>query len=134
MRSYPIKPTPFVHVTQAMIRMPRSKLAETEKGRAWLRYLAFRDEVRLRRVRYEIGDRVCFVLPMPKSWSKRKRAEMCGQPHRQIPDKTSLIRALEDALKGQCSSWQDDREIWVSERTIKVWGETGAIQIWRDDG
>lgn len=37
-------------------------------------------------------------LPMPKSWSKKKRAEMRGEPHRQKPDRDNIDKALLDAL------------------------------------
>ncbi len=68
------------------------------------------------------GYRITFVMPMPKSWSKRKRAEMVGQPHQQKPDLDNLIKALLDAC------YQDDCEVW-DLRATKVWGEEGAISV-----
>lgn len=35
---------------------------------------------------------------MPKSWSKMKRAEMKGTPHRQKPDRDNVDKAVLDAL------------------------------------
>ena len=88
------------------------------------RYRAFKDEVRLRAVSLENGDRVVFVLPMPVSWSKKKKAEMCGKPHQQKYDLDNLCKALMDAL------FQDDSHIWKLS-IEKIWGYTGEIRIYR---
>ncbi|WP_334254054.1 RusA family crossover junction endodeoxyribonuclease [Mannheimia indoligenes] len=88
-----------------------------------LRYREFKDEVRLNKVSLpESGYHITFVLPMPKSWSKKKKAEMDGKPHQQKPDKDNLEKALLDAL------FDDDCRIWDG-RVSKVWGETGKIII-----
>jgi Holliday junction resolvase RusA-like endonuclease len=60
---------------------------------------------------------------MPKSWSKKKRERMDGQPHRQRPDLSNLIKALEDSL------YEDDSKIWQYRGLEKRWGETGQIII-----
>ncbi|MBU2647518.1 RusA family crossover junction endodeoxyribonuclease [bacterium] len=89
-----------------------------------MKYRAFADELRLRcRV---LGFQLTgtldavFVLPMPKSWSKKKRAEMDGTPHLSKPDTDNLEKAVQDAL---CV---DDSHIW-KHRTEKVWGYEGKI-------
>ncbi len=70
----------------------------------------------------ESGAHITFVLPMPPSWSKKKRDAMDGQPHQQKPDLDNLKKSLLDAL------FEDDSHIWDA-RTSKVWGETGMIII-----
>lgn len=88
-----------------------------------LRYRAFKDEVRLNKVSLpESGYHITFVIPMPQSWSKKKKAEMNGKPHQQKPDKDNLEKALLDAI------FEDDCRIWDG-RVSKVWGETGKIII-----
>lgn len=88
-----------------------------------LRYRAFCDHVRLLGVKLpEANSHVTFILPMPKSWSKKKRAEMNGKPHQSKPDKDNLEKALLDAL------FEDDAHIWDS-RVTKLWGEEGQIII-----
>lgn len=88
-----------------------------------MRYRAFADEVRLLGITLpDHGWHVTFVLPMPKSWSKRKREAMDGRPHQQTPDKDNLEKALLDAL------FQDDCHIWDG-RVTKRWGEQGQIII-----
>ncbi|BFT80914.1 RusA family crossover junction endodeoxyribonuclease [Enterobacter roggenkampii] len=88
-----------------------------------MRYRLFCDEVRLHGIQVpENGAHITFVLPMPQSWSKKKRAAMDGQPHQQKPDLDNLTKSLLDAL------FEDDSHIWDA-RTSKVWGETGMIII-----
>lgn len=88
-----------------------------------MRYRMFCDEARLHDIQVpENGAHITFVLPMPKSWSKKKRAAMDGQPHQVKPDLDNLTKSLLDAL------FEDDSHIWGA-RTSKVWGETGMIII-----
>ncbi|HBL6924151.1 TPA: RusA family crossover junction endodeoxyribonuclease [Citrobacter koseri] len=88
-----------------------------------LRYRAFCDEVRLNKVSLpESGYHVTFILPMPASWSRKRRAEMSGKPHQQKPDKDNLEKALLDAI------FDDDSRVWDG-RVTKIWGEKGQIII-----
>lgn len=106
------------------IGKPRMTRADRWKQRApVLRYRAFCDEARLHDIRVPPGGaHVTFVIPMPDSWSKKKRAAMAGTPHQQKPDVDNLTKSLLDAL------FDDDSHIW-DIRTSKVWGETGMIII-----
>jgi hypothetical protein len=54
---------------------PRMTRADKWKTRpAVMRYRAFCDEVRLRKIHLpESGAHITFVMPMPPSWSKKKR-------------------------------------------------------------
>lgn len=103
---------------------PRMTRADKWKKRPEvLRYRAFCDEVRLNNVSLpESGYHVIFVLPMPPSWSKKKRPLMDGKPHQQKPDKDNLEKALLDAIFGE------DSHIWDG-RVTKIWGETGQMII-----
>lgn len=67
------------------------------------RYRAYWDELRIRCPRLEIPrdvERISleFTIAMPGSWSRRKRAELDGQPHRQKPDIDNLIKAIFDTF------------------------------------
>jgi hypothetical protein len=88
-----------------------------------LRYFAFRDAVRASGIQLPAsGWHVVFVLPMPRSWSKAKRAEHDGQPHRARPDLDNLLKALLDALYGEaCGVWDG--------RATKIWGAAGGIAV-----
>ncbi len=88
-----------------------------------LKYRAFADEVRLKGVQLpEFGYHVTFIIPMPKSWSKKTMAAMNLTPHQQTPDKDNLEKALLDAL------FEDDCRIWDG-RVTKRWGYKGEIIV-----
>lgn len=70
----------------------------------------------------ESGFHVTYHLPMPASWSKKKRAQMTGRPHKSKPDADNLQKALQDCL---CKT---DQHIW-DFRVTKLWAELGAIEI-----
>lgn len=92
------------------------------------RYHAFRDEVRLRRVQLPpFGYHVVFVMEMPKSWPKARRAAFEGKPHQQTPDKDNLEKALLDGVFNQadCSG---DSHVWDG-RVTKLWGKKPMIVI-----
>lgn len=61
---------------------------------------------------------VAYFLP-PKSWSKRKRAEMQGQFHTQKPDGDNLMKSIKDGLNGV--AWHDDCQA-ADCRVVKRWG------------
>ncbi|WP_372809350.1 RusA family crossover junction endodeoxyribonuclease [Litorivivens sp.] len=103
---------------------PRMTRSDKWKQRpAVMRYRSFKDEVRLHGLTVpESGAHIMFVLPMPKSWSKKRKAEMNGKPHQSKPDIDNLTKALFDAI------FEDDAHIW-DHRSTKVWGDEGAIFI-----
>jgi Holliday junction resolvase RusA-like endonuclease len=68
-----------------------------------------------------------FVMPMPKSWSKKKRAEMDGKPHTQKPDLDNLLKGIGDA------HYQDDSVIHCLDGIKKTWGVAGFIVITNQD-
>ena len=111
---YPITP----------VTKPRQTRSDKWKQRlAVMRYRAFADECRMRKVKLpECGTWIIFHIPMPASWSKKKRAEMDGQPHQQTPDKDNLEKALLDSI------YKNDSVVWDS-RVTKLWAQSGAIEI-----
>lgn len=96
-----------------------------------LRYQEFAD-----RLRDEIGPDVLeeirgseivslsweAMIPMPKSWSKKKRAAMYGLFHRSKPDRDNIDKAILDAL------FKDDSGV-PSGCISKRWGKTGSLFI-----
>ncbi|MCK6678266.1 RusA family crossover junction endodeoxyribonuclease [Enterobacter asburiae] len=103
---------------------PRQTRADKWKQRPEvMRYRSFCDEVRLHGVNLpESGAHVIFVLPMPASWSKKKRQEHNGKPHQQKPDWDNMAKALQDAI------YHDDARVWNCQVT-KLWGDVGQIII-----
>ena len=105
---------------------PRQTRADKWKKRpAVLQYRAFADALRAHteRLRFclpDYGCRITFTIPMPQSWSKKKRQEMLNAPHQQKPDLDNCIKSVLDALRGEdCTVYQLSSE--------KRWGETGSI-------
>jgi len=68
------------------------------------------------------NSRVTFILPMPESWSNKKKSQMNGQAHQSKPDLDNLLKGLSDAI------YADDSMIWDVHVT-KLWGYEGAIII-----
>ncbi len=114
MKVYNINPTGKPRMTRADKWKKRPEV---------LRYRAFCDHVRLLGVVLpEAGAHVTFILPMPPSWSKKKRLQHDGQPHQAKPDCDNMLKALMDAI------YVDDAHVWDC-RVTKIWGETGQIII-----
>jgi len=114
MKEYPVTP----------IGKPRMTQRDKWKGRDCVkRYHEFKDACRLHKVTLNLSqDHVTFILPMPKSWSAKKRANMDGKPHQLKPDIDNLTKALFDAVMDQ------DCGIWDC-RVTKRWGVEGKIIV-----
>ncbi len=71
-----------------------------------------------------LPDRVAvtFFVPMPKSWTKKKKAAMLHQPHQQKPDIDNLAKGFLDALRA------DDERVHFLQAS-KVWANEGSIKI-----
>lgn len=69
------------------------------------------------------GAGVTFFMPMPKSWSQKKRKLYHGTLHQQRPDLKNLLSAWEDALciedkyiahySSICKRWVDFPTGWI---------------------
>ena len=89
------------------------------------RYYQFAEDVREFGIQVpESGAKLSFFIPMPKSWTKKKKAHMIGTPHQQTPDIDNLIKAVLDAI------YEDDKVVW-DIRASKHWavGPVGAIWV-----
>jgi Holliday junction resolvase RusA-like endonuclease len=87
-------------------------------------YWAYKDELtlkaNLKKIKLGAIVDVIFIIPMPKSWSQKKRQEMNGKPHQERPDGDNLLKALQDCL---C---KEDNFIWKVSYE-KRWGIIGKI-------
>ena len=103
--------------------MPAPRPRVTKRGTyVPAKYSMFKADCRLLGMRVGEMVELLFVVPMPKSWSKRKRAEMDGTPHRQRPDLDNYVKAVLDAVL------DDDSRVWHI-KAAKVWGQQGSIEI-----
>lgn len=111
------------------VAAPRmTKRDKWKKRDSVLRYFAFRDYVRLVMPEgFDINDcSIRFVVPMPQSWSKKKRAAHNGMAHTSRPDLDNFLKGLLDAIYGE------DSHIHSLARVDKIWGERGYIVIRRN--
>lgn len=89
------------------------------------RYFDYRE-----RLQREIGDipivpdevHARFFVAMPESWSKKKRQEMDGTPHRTRPDRDNFDKAICDAL------FLEDGGVWKGSQE-KRWAEKGRVEL-----
>jgi Holliday junction resolvase RusA-like endonuclease len=88
------------------------------------RYRTYCDVLRLSLPGYELGLslHVIFYLPIPKSYSKKKRAELLGTLHGEKPDIDNLAKGFMDAFKAE------DKQVAIL-RAEKYWAETGSVEI-----
>ena len=109
---------------------PRMTRADKWKKRpVVVKYFDFCNKLRAMctKLDYRPGDKVSliFYIPMPKSWSKKKREEMLGKPHKQKPDIDNLCKAFLDALL------EEDSFVF-SLTAEKYWSSQGSIVIMND--
>ena len=117
-----ICPTGHFQIDITPVAKPRQTRSDKWKQRPCvMRYRAFADEIRLRVGSIDLNHyTLTFGLPMPKSWSKKKKAEYEGQPHQQKPDVDNLCKSVLDSL------YQDDCHIH-DIALKKVWARNGFI-------
>jgi len=90
------------------------------------RYYSFKDTIRLeaRKQKFELSNcfKIVFVIPMPKSWSNKKRTEMYLRHHQQKPDIDNLLKAVMDSLLADdsCVYHVDIRKWWGYEGKIII--------------
>lgn len=64
--------------------------------------------------------RIVAYFPMPKSWSKRRRAEMDGKLHTSKPDGDNILKSLCDGLNSL--AFVDDMQV-ADGRCVKRWSQ-----------
>ena len=67
-----------------------------------------------------------FFVPMARSWSNKKKSLKNGQFCDNNADLDNYEKAILDSLNG--IYFKDDRQI-VSQKSQKIWAETGKIKI-----
>ena len=67
-----------------------------------------------------------FHMPMPKSWSQKRKEEQFGKPMTSKPDVDNLMKWILDVLNG--IAYQDDRYV-TSGCFQKIWGYQGKVEV-----
>ena len=91
------------------------------------RYFEFKNKVvsECNKVGFELKNNldVVFFLPMPESWSLKKKEKMNGMPHKSRPDIDNIVKGFMDALKEQ------DGDVWII-KAEKRYAHKGSILIY----
>lgn len=106
------------------VAKPRMTRSDRWRGRECVkRYFEYRDALRPVVAILEPLETVSlrFQIPMPKSWSRKRRREMNGAPHQSRPDLDNYIKGVLDVL-------DEDKGVWQLQAE-KVWAETGSVVI-----
>lgn len=110
------------------VSKPRMTRSDRWKKRACTtKYWNFKD--RLKELNFELpesGAHVIFHLPMPNSWSKKKKVEMSGKPHQSTPDCDNMLKAIMDAV------YENDCTVW-DVRISKYWADKGMIVVKKEE-
>ena len=110
-----------------IVPIPKPRMTQSDRWvvrDATTRYWEFKEKL------IELyGDRelpesigLIFIIPMPISWSEKKKNLMDGKPHQVKGDIDNYIKATFDCLA------DNDAYIWRVD-AVKQWGRSGSIQI-----
>ena len=110
------------------IAKPRMTRSDRWKKRPCvIKYWEYKDKLQelLNLYGPDIDDviKVKFGVPMPKSWSKKKKELMLEKPHQQRPDVDNLVKGVMDSL------FQEDSHIHTIEAK-KVWSDVGYVEFY----
>jgi Holliday junction resolvase RusA-like endonuclease len=127
-------PTPIIDPKQKypiVLKVKSMGKPRMVKSDAWrkrpcvMAYWKFKDNViaELKKQIFPHPVHLIFILPMPKSWSEKRKKQFDGQPLQQTPDWDNLAKGLIDAL------FKYDDHLY-DVRTTKVWGREGYILLY----
>lgn len=98
------------------------------RAEAVKRYYDFKDLLKLQatEMSFEIDETFesVFLIPMPDSWSKKKKERMNGMPHKSKPDTDNLVKCFLDCLE------ISDQHIWKIN-CEKRWAFAGSIIVYK---
>ena len=104
---------------------PKPRMTQADKWRkrqSVMKFFAFRDAVKQyidrqegswQHLEFESFE-IEFHVPMPKSWSKKKKIEFNGKPHQQRPDLDNYLKAWKDSV------YEEDAVVW-RVKASKLW-------------
>jgi len=108
------------------VAAPRMTHADRWKRRPCVvKYFEYRDAVRAIAAEqgFTLPERfyLWFQMPMPKSWSQRKKRMLFGEPCRSKPDADNLAKGFFDCFG-------EDKHVW-SVQITKTWHDIGRITV-----
>ena len=106
--------------------VPKPRMTRSDRWKkrpAVVKYYTFKDKLRSS-IKDPLPPKfsVMFLVPMPSSWSAKKKQMMCNKPHQSKPDVDNYLKAFMDAL---CENDSYVHNVAAS----KYWGYTGKIVL-----
>ena len=128
----PVGKPRMVNSDRWLVNKPDSKLTKDkiQRKRLLKKYWDYKDELNLKLKGFVLPDSnywIVFYIPMPKSWSKKKKKLMVNRPHQQVPDRDNFEKAFLDCI------FKNDSHIWDG-RVTKLWSDKGQIDIFEIQG
>ena len=118
--------TSVITINVAPCSKPRMTRADKWKKRQCVtKFFAFRDAIKqssIHNIALESFD-IEFHIPMPKSWSKKKKALHNGTPHKQRPDLDNYIKAWCDSV------FEEDSVVWRFKASKRWTDKPGHIKL-----
>lgn len=108
--------------------VPKPRMTQSDRWKkrdCVVKYWEFKDELKalVGNIPLPHPAHIVFVLPMPDSWSAKKKQGMNATYHRQRPDADNLWKAWNDCLY--------DEDGHISDiRVTKIWGWQGQIIVY----
>ena len=103
---------------------PNHKNEDRRQRPAVTKYFAFKNKIvsECAKTGYKLSGCIeaVFCIPMPDSWSEKKKERMNGLPHKSTPDVDNLTKAIMDSWK------ENDSFVWKM-KAEKRWSYRGAI-------
>lgn len=105
--------------------VPKPRMTRSDKWKkrpCVVRYWEYKDKLRASGVK--IGDSIdiTFYIPMPKSWSPKKKKNHYLEPHKQKPDIDNLLKAFMDCIL------DEDESVFIV-KAMKLWDYRGALVV-----
>ena len=98
------------------------------KRESVVRYHNFKNRIldQAHLMNFELGQvfEAVYLMPMPNTWSIKKKREMVGLPNKVRPDTDNITKAIKDTLR------KEDGDIWC-EKAEKRWAYLGSILIYQ---
>lgn len=91
------------------------------------KYFEFKNRLvaQAEQMKFQLGKHLdaVYFIPMPDSWSEKKKTRMNGFPCEAKPDTDNITKAIKDTLR------KNDSDIW-HETAQKRWAYRGSILIY----
>jgi Holliday junction resolvase RusA-like endonuclease len=129
-----INPMGTVRTTHNMIKRIKYYNPTDAKALKVMEYLSYKEKLSWEARKYFKGEPISgpvmldltFYIPMPESWSEKKKQRMDGKHHISKPDRDNLEKGVSDSFNKII--WKDDGQV-CDGPIRKFYSRTGRIEI-----